>query len=721
MTDHALSVGNMRMLHDKLYEKRKSAALEIEKTVRRFTVEGNHAEIRKIISILSSEFALSQNPNSKKGGLIGLAACAIALGCQNIQPYLDDLVKPVLVSSADADNRIRYFACESLYNIAKVSRAHTLPHFNELFDALSKLSADPDPNVRNGSDLLDRLLKDIVTETPSFDATVFISLLRERLYTKKQYTRRYLVQWLVCIMSIPTIDIVAFLPELLDPLFLVLDDESKEIKSLCQATLSECLQKIEADPEKVDFCNLINIVVVHCQSSDMLIKATALPWMSKFITLSGQVILPYASGIIGAILPTLAYEDISNRDIRETAKEANSSLMKLITPDFDKAENDKILTIPLDEMIEVFTNHLNYKSTLTKCAVIKWITHLLLKIPYHMFQKIEGVFSAVTRMLSDPADEVVILTLECLAEIASSPAGTPLVRKVYVSSTTDVCSDDPEQTPSLVLNSYFTKMIDHLLNSNNSPELLENRGSFIIRQLCTLLHAENVFRALAESLTFTPGETENVSFAAAAVKKLSIILMTSTELSYLRSKLKNGPARESSDLFCCLYKSWCHNTVAVVSLCLLTQNYQYCCRIIQKLADFELTVDILVELDKLIQLLESPIFSYIRLQLLENPPQRYLVKTLYSILMLLPQSRSFDTLNQRLNCLPDHHLLPGGTTAETRLLTSKDGENDTAPENRFRDLNFDDLFEHYQLVQNAHLALRRQSRHQAFTSIKADS
>ena len=32
--------------------------------------------------------------------------------------------------------------------------------------------------------------------------------------------------------------------------------------------------------------------------------------------------------------------------------------------------------------------------------------------------------------------KVVILTLECLAEIASSPAGTPLVRKVYVSSTT---------------------------------------------------------------------------------------------------------------------------------------------------------------------------------------------------------------------------------------------------------------------------------------------
>ena len=54
------------------------------RTIRRFTADGNHTEIQKIISILSSEFALSQNPNSKKGGLIGLAACAIALGCQVI-------------------------------------------------------------------------------------------------------------------------------------------------------------------------------------------------------------------------------------------------------------------------------------------------------------------------------------------------------------------------------------------------------------------------------------------------------------------------------------------------------------------------------------------------------------------------------------------------------------------------------------------------------------
>jgi vacuole morphology and inheritance protein 14 len=33
----------------------------------------------------------------------------------------------------------RYYACESLYNIAKVCKGEVLVHFNGIFDALSKV------------------------------------------------------------------------------------------------------------------------------------------------------------------------------------------------------------------------------------------------------------------------------------------------------------------------------------------------------------------------------------------------------------------------------------------------------------------------------------------------------------------------------------------------------------------------------------------------------
>lgn len=43
-------------------------------------VQNNSTQIRHVIQILASEFALSQHPHSRKGDLISLAACSIALG-----------------------------------------------------------------------------------------------------------------------------------------------------------------------------------------------------------------------------------------------------------------------------------------------------------------------------------------------------------------------------------------------------------------------------------------------------------------------------------------------------------------------------------------------------------------------------------------------------------------------------------------------------------------
>ena len=57
-----------------------------------------------------------------------------------------------------------------------------------------------------------------------------------------------------------------------------------------------------------------------------------------------------------------------------------------------------------------------------------------------------------------------------------------------------------------------------------------------------------------------------------------------------------------------------------------------------------------MQIDKLVQLLESPIFIQLRLQLLEGDAhyQPALLKSLYGLLMLLPQSTAFRTLSDRL-------------------------------------------------------------------------
>ncbi|KAJ2359925.1 hypothetical protein IW150_007648, partial [Coemansia sp. RSA 2607] len=93
-----------------------------------------------------------------------LAATAVALTHINIRPFLPHMVPPMVSALSDGESKVRYFACESLYNVAKVSRGYILRWFNDIFDGLARVTADSVKTVKDGADYLDRLIKDIVAE-----------------------------------------------------------------------------------------------------------------------------------------------------------------------------------------------------------------------------------------------------------------------------------------------------------------------------------------------------------------------------------------------------------------------------------------------------------------------------------------------------------------------------------------------------------------------------
>ena len=107
----------LRNLSDRSSEKRKLGAGEIDKLIRRLPQE----DVVRVVTLLSTDFALSPNNNLRKGGLLALAQCAIALG-PGISAYLDIVVPPVLKNFADQEPRVRFYACESLFNIVKTCR-----------------------------------------------------------------------------------------------------------------------------------------------------------------------------------------------------------------------------------------------------------------------------------------------------------------------------------------------------------------------------------------------------------------------------------------------------------------------------------------------------------------------------------------------------------------------------------------------------------------------
>ena len=68
-----------RNLCDKLYEKRKQGALEVEALVKDLNAKKDKERIVSIVDYIIVNFSTSPNGNHRKGALIALAAVAIAL------------------------------------------------------------------------------------------------------------------------------------------------------------------------------------------------------------------------------------------------------------------------------------------------------------------------------------------------------------------------------------------------------------------------------------------------------------------------------------------------------------------------------------------------------------------------------------------------------------------------------------------------------------------
>merc|ERR1712039_184323 len=109
---------------------------------------------------------------------------------------------------------------------------------------------------------------------------------------------------------------------------------------------------------------------------------------------------------------------------------------------------------------------------------------------------------------------------------------------------------------------------------------------------------------------------------------------------------------------------WFHNPVSALALCLWAQEYELATELTARFAAFEPTLDLLRQLNQLVHLLESPVFSRLRLQLLELRRHPALLKCLLGLAMLLPQAGAFNILRERIHVVQSGLLLesnPGAT------------------------------------------------------------
>merc|ERR1712137_827032 len=341
MTD-PLGPNTARNLCDKLYDKRKQGAQEVETLVKELNASGDKERILQIVDHLIVNFSTSPTGNHRKGALIALAAVAIALGTDS-HPLLPKLVPPVIKSFGDQDARVRYYACESMYNISKVARSKILPFFNEIFDGLFKLFSDTDPQVQKGAQLLDRLMKDITAEAESFSVDSFVLLLKDRLYVGNPFARQFLLGWISVLDSVPQIELLPYLPEFLDGLFNMVSDEKPKINTAAKNTLNAFLQEIKANPSNADIRSLVTIVIPRCTSEgEIETNLIALTWLHCIVRISVKrdMLIPFVHSILGAVLPSVAND---TDEIKELAIKTNTLLEKLINVTDQEIMFDELL------------------------------------------------------------------------------------------------------------------------------------------------------------------------------------------------------------------------------------------------------------------------------------------------------------------------------------------------------------------------------------------
>lgn len=827
-----LDVATVKDLLNHIYEKRKATAFQIEGLTKLALARNDSATISKIIAELT-ELAYGGSTSAKMGAITALGSVSVALGSFAIAYFLEDIVSPIFATFRDTDARVRYYACESLYNIAKIARGEILLYFNEVFDILCILVTDTESSVKNAADILDRLIKDIVSaklttyvsilhqqaeETDiqlnivlpdgnavqvneiqdplkAFSLPKFVPTLLERMYTIEPFAKKFLLSWLELFDDIPSSELITFLPNFLEPLirFLMNNCPSdvrietqnllniflKEIKAIHQVrydvkkeqllkekkrefttrldvqaqstpdqedkqnledkindlqitpgselvdednvstkststtiihrqndeAISDLADNANSDDEGSEFINGQDIFVDYSRIIDILlsflrpsrpsgpgevkfndlagenheifieIQSTVLKWLQEIIEISPTSFSKFLPDCVSIIMQNVALTDMNNDvDLNSQFLKFNELLKSYLlrlndassheedldeTDDLEVSESlilgltkevyDEFLELYLGRTLQVVTKEcLLSLNELTRLTSLDWLAFLYTNYPTSFtapelqekgeqsLNKFNFDLTSLLKLSTDASNEVISKVLQLASRI--SEENQEFFKHFIVKL---VAFFESDGSVSLATGA---KNVTHQTISRSKVE-------FIIRRFCVSISPEKIFKAFSEVLvTF---EDKNLEFISNLVVTLNNILLTSHELQGLRKELKNIDIYKNEDwtLFSTLFQSWCHNVPSALSLCLLTANYELSYLIIKSLADLEVTFQLLTQLDVLIQLLELHIFLKLRLQLLEPEKNPYLYKTLFGILMIMPQSSTFTTLKNRLTAL----------------------------------------------------------------------
>lgn len=202
------------------------------------------------------------------------------------------------------------------------------------------------------------------------------------------YTRIFLVSWITVLNSIPDLDLIVFLPDILDGLIKFLSDSNQDVRVATSRLLDTFLEEIKqaanpkakrlsgsitssssplqvespkdeegedpAEPDDVEppvnFSKIISILQEHLVSADEAVQLTALRWVSEFFAICPESLLPFTPKLLRVVLPAISHDSTA---LRRAARGVNEKLLQLIRSLIDGASLDgqnKLMNVDLEEL-----------------------------------------------------------------------------------------------------------------------------------------------------------------------------------------------------------------------------------------------------------------------------------------------------------------------------------------------------------------------------------
>ncbi|KRX07492.1 Armadillo-type fold [Pseudocohnilembus persalinus] len=632
MNETEFPQGVLKNIQDRSQEKRAQGAKSIEDTVRKIVKQkANDQRISQIIDFFRLNFIQGENnPAKKRGALKVYSSVAQALGedFSIAEKHVKNLTNIVISQLDDHDKKIQVSALESLYFICKSLREVVLLNFNNIFDKLvDKFGHQFDEEVRKGTQQLEDILKQIINEslpeTKYFSLKEFMPILSTKIKANHPIIRSMIIKWIEVFDQIPNVNIIDYLPKLLEDLFLMLGEQN--VKNLAQKCLHDFLNQIkesqsqnayllqnyDENKNQPDIHNeIVNILIkiYKNEKQNQIIKLTAIEWINEYLLLflhnqEQQQIMrqtnysEYYQQDTSQIQEDSKNYDTNNDNINQSK---NSNIQQQQSQNLSKLEKSVLNKLPL--IIEATLINISNDEEEIRNKSVKTNDLLLKIVATHSEIDTEDIWQILKNMFGSKKGKTAEKSLQWMRSLLKNnqknqktfPAIDEILKKL-IDKLNNFEGDQVQNVLDVLGNimndQYFDKVIENILNVcyNGKKDDLDRKSDIIVKKLCSNQDSRKVFQSFANQLK----NYQDIEFVATFLQSLDNILLTDKQLGDVRNLLKNmnyEPEKfeKAKHLFENLFQIWSFNPVSTITLCLLAQQYDLAYKIIQSFAEIEI-------------------------------------------------------------------------------------------------------------------------------------